>query len=535
VLAMLVESYGRPEFLPRLREMARYLVEAQGGDGSWDYTRAVPTELLRDPDQRVLQVTGGTPLDGSPKTLLDCPRTLPVDKWGSGDNSVTQFALLGLAAAARMDLRIPTATWQRARALLVQRQLRDHGFGYAGSPSEAATGSMTCAGVCGLAITAHELGLDPTAPTKEITAGIDWIDQHFAVDKNPGSGAWNLYYLYGLERTGRMLETEFLGAHEFYPLGVQHLVATQLADGSWPDTNTPPQDTAFAILFLTRATHRLAEPLHRGGSGTLATACEVGPARRLYIVLDASGSMLDQLGGVTKFKVARDAVRTLIQSLRDGDEVALRVYGHRKRAIEPEAATDTALEIPIGPLDQHAFLVKLDSLRARGLTPLTLSLEQAFADLEHTSGDKQTTVLLLTDGGEDTHPKREPAAAAADLARLPGVELEVIGFDIHREDWSRQLEAIAARGNGHYWPVAHPEDLERHLQTAVLRAPESFRVVDAKGGEAGHGRFGDRLSLPEGRYRFETEYAGKPFSTELWVNTDAVTSVVFDGSHATVR
>jgi len=534
VLAMLVESYGRPEFLPRLREIARYLVEAQGADGSWDYTQAVPTELLRDPDERVLKVTGGTPLDGSPQNLLECPRTLPVGTWTGGDNSVTQFALLGLAAAARLGLRIPTATWQRARAITLARQVPDRGFGYSGSASDLATGSMTCAGICALAITGHELGLDPASSSTELGRGIGWLDERFAVAKNPGSGAWNLYYLYGVERTGRILQTEFLGAHEWYPLGVQQLLATQLPDGSWDDSKTPPQDTAFALLFLTRATHRLTEELRRGGSGTLATGAELGPARRLYVVLDASGSMLDEIGGVPKFQIARDAVKGLVQSLH-GDEIALRVYGHRKRSLEAGADTDTALEVPLGPLDQRAFLAKLDSLHARGRTPLTLSLEQARVDLARVGADKQTTVLLLTDGGEDTHPKREPAAAAEDLARLPGLDLQVIGFDIHRDDWRTQLEAIAARGNGSYWPVGTAADLDNYLRVAVLREPKSFRVVDSANREVGSGRFGDRLTLPEGRYRFETEYAGRPFSTELWVNTEAVTSVVFDGSRASVR
>jgi hypothetical protein len=532
VLAMLIEAWGRPEYLPRLREITRYLVESQGQDGSWDYSQTVPTELLRDPDQRVLKVTGGTPLDGSPKDLLDCPRTLPVGKWPGGDNSVTQFALLGLAAAARLDMRIPTATWQRARSITLARQLEAGGFGYAGSPSEAGSGSMTCAGLCALAITAHGLSLDPSADAAASERALAWLDQRFDVARNPGSSAWNLYYLYGLERTGRILETEFLGAHEWYPLGVRHLLATQLPDGSWDDSKTPPQDTAFALLFLTRATHRLAEELKRGGSGTLSTASELGPERRLYVVLDASGSMLDELDGMPKFQIARDAVAALVRAL-PGGEVALRVYGHRKRAIEPGAESDTELAIPLGPLDQSAFLTKLQSLRARGRTPLSLSLAETHQDLERAAGE--TTVLLLTDGGEDTRPKREPAAVAEDLGKLPGIDLQVIGFDIKRDDWRAQLEAIAQRARGRYWPVARAAELASFLRAAVLREPESFRVVGADGREVGRGRFGDRLVLREGRYRFETELGGKAFSTELWVNTDAVTSVVFDGSRASVR
>src|SRR5206468_735082 len=105
------------------------------------------------------------------------------------------------------------------------------------------------------------------------------------------------------------------------------------------------------------------------GPGTLKTAA-IGVPDKLYIILDASGSMLDEMEGKMKIDIAREAVATVIKELPASSQVALRVYGSRKRAIEVGADADTVLEIPMGPLDRPAMLAKLASVRARGKTPL---------------------------------------------------------------------------------------------------------------------------------------------------------------------
>jgi Mg-chelatase subunit ChlD len=171
----------------------------------------------------------------------------------------------------------------------------------------------------------------------------------------------------------------------------------------------------------------------------------IAPSNHIYIILDASGSMLDEMGGRTKFDIARDAVAGLVNELPENSQVALRVYGSKKRAIEVDADSDTELLIPLGALDRAKFLAALRPLRARGKTPLAQSLHDATSDLNaaasEATAENPITVLLLTDGGEDTRPRKDPVRAAAELAKLKNVQIKIVGFDINREDWTSQLHA----------------------------------------------------------------------------------------------
>jgi hypothetical protein len=291
----------------------------------------------------------------------------------------------------------------------------------------------------------------------------------------------------------------------------------------------PRVSSSFALLFLTRATPPL-EPIARTGPGTLRTEV-VAPNNHFYIILDASGSMLDMMDGRMKFDIARDAVRALIDKLPPNCMVALRVYGHRKRAIEAGADLDTELKIKMAPLDKVKFNQTLDSLRSRGKTPLALSIEDAVKDLNSVSSSKDspTTLVLLTDGGEDTiKPRGDPLKAAEDLGKVKNIVFHIVGFDINQADWSQQLQAMAQRSHGHYWPAARSSDLQRSILNAVMGVPEQFVVIDSAGKEALRGRFGDTGSLPQGKYTFRTEFAGQTFNQEFYISSGAQTSATFD-------
>jgi hypothetical protein len=189
----------------------------------------------------------------------------------------------------------------------------------------------------------------------------------------------------------------------------------QQVDGSWIgviDEEDPRLASSFALLFLTRATSSLAEP-EKSGPGMLKTAVSIPPGRKVYIILDASGSMLEEMDGKPKFEIAREALLSLIQELPPNAELALRAYGYRKRAIEEGASEDSKLIVPMGPIDKSELIKIVSGLRARGKTPLAYSLEQAVGELPQGTEDSPLTVLLLTDGGEDTQPRRDPIAAAA--------------------------------------------------------------------------------------------------------------------------
>ena len=228
---------------------------------------------------------------------------------GPEDLSNTQYALLALQAAARCGIEVSASVYEKALAYLLENQARtgpevvrwlpnpsyepgteserygpfmggpkDHARGWAYLPgSEAYTGSMTTAGIAGLAIVKDRLRalnrLEKETEKKIDAALVDgcaWLGKEFAVDKNPNTtGGWHYYYLYGLERAGAMTGLRWFGKREWYREGAQYLIRKQEPDGGWPSYTGPDNasqqfrtvQSCFALLFLRRASVPPAQPI----------------------------------------------------------------------------------------------------------------------------------------------------------------------------------------------------------------------------------------------------------------------------------
>src|SRR5258708_22147431 len=102
---MALERLGGTVHRDRIADAARLLVQRQAENGSWHYGSPVEGMAERRPPgpssaTPVIQVTGGVPVGG-----LKAERK---GDWGDpGDNSVTQFAVLGLHAAASAGIEVP--------------------------------------------------------------------------------------------------------------------------------------------------------------------------------------------------------------------------------------------------------------------------------------------------------------------------------------------------------------------------------------------------------------------------------------------
>jgi Domain of unknown function (DUF4159) len=185
-----------------------------------------------------------------------------------GDNSNTQFALLGLYEAERAGVSIGDRTWRLALNHWQKTQNPEGSWGYEpGLP--AGTGSMTSAGIASVIIASGELSSgDATVrgdtveccgqqqPNRQVDEALGWLDRNFSVYRNPpNSTRWLFYYLYGIERTGRMTARRFIGQHDWFREGAKMLIHEQLVTGSWPEMqgeSDPLISTAFALLFLSK-------------------------------------------------------------------------------------------------------------------------------------------------------------------------------------------------------------------------------------------------------------------------------------------
>ena len=120
------------------------------------------------------------------------------------------------------------------------------------------------------------------------------MSAHFQVGQNFGRGQqWKYYYLYGLERTGRLSGVRFFGDHDWYREGAEELVHDQdKLEGSWRGTQyeryKPVISTSFALLFLAKGRSPVVinklRNMARGPTGTTTSTTSgtsSGPSPRL--------------------------------------------------------------------------------------------------------------------------------------------------------------------------------------------------------------------------------------------------------------
>lgn len=197
---------------------------------------------------------------------------------GSGDPSNSQFALLGLHEAQRtgntgMNAEEWELVFRKARNYWERLQNNDGGFPYL--PGTAGRGSMTAAGIASLIIVGSQLADSEAGVTGQIQCcgsgaapqrdrvaeAFGWLARHFAIRSNPGHGKDHLYYLYALERAGRLSGRRFVGEHDWYREGAKALLALQPASGGFVSGSSTGEsvsaETAFGVLFLAKGKRQL--------------------------------------------------------------------------------------------------------------------------------------------------------------------------------------------------------------------------------------------------------------------------------------
>jgi len=200
------------KYYPQIEMSARWLESAQLANGRWDYEKP------------------------------------HFNSKSSGDNSNTQFAVLGLHIAEKAGVKISSTVLPRTEKMLLATQHGDGGWGYR---SEAGSRvSMTAAGIASLYVAGHELFIGTN------------ICGEYKINRNLGRAftyltrnrrRWNetsshlFYTLYAIERVGVFSSQRTIGKYDWFVEGAQLLLSKQKSNGSWAGN---PVDTAFALLFL---------------------------------------------------------------------------------------------------------------------------------------------------------------------------------------------------------------------------------------------------------------------------------------------
>ncbi|WP_417378461.1 prenyltransferase/squalene oxidase repeat-containing protein [Gimesia sp.] len=245
---LLLSRIGDREDKADIRRFAARLIAGQTTTGGWSYT---------------------CPLASA--SSLNNPRSRPKLGTSPGDNSCTQFAVLGLWTASRSNINIDESMSGVARRF-VETQNEDGGWSYklpTEEMKEPSRNSMTLAGLFCLTVARatkirslnqdvlKEAGTRTESQKEGDTLVSDPIfakGLEMAGTYAAGISASSArYFLWSTERVGVLLGLETLGKTDWFSKGASALIQTQKEDGSWEDSRGKLAETAFAILFLRKA------------------------------------------------------------------------------------------------------------------------------------------------------------------------------------------------------------------------------------------------------------------------------------------
>lgn len=191
----------------------------------------------------------------------------------------------------------------------------------------------------------------------------------------------------------------------------------------------------------------------------------------LYIeyILDASGSMLEPIGGQSKLAVARAVLATHLRAQPIDTNFGLRVYGHRVHYTDTSrSCQDVELVAPILPGQGERIAAWLATMQAQGMSPVGLALHQAAGDFEMVAG-RDNRIVLISDGKETCgiDPCQEVERLQAQGLH---VIVHVIGLNLDAEAQT-QLQCVARQSGGQYQDARSPGDLQGALDKVSQPQP----------------------------------------------------------------
>lgn len=250
--------------------------------------------------------------------------------------------------------------------------------------------------------------------------------------------------------------------------------------------------TGQSHATLAKANLRVTPAKQEPGKLLVTEASAVAAGGGIEIILDASGSMLQKIGGQRRIDIAKQTLSKLTSSgIPAGTPFALRVFGREVDSCQ------TDLDIPLSPLNAATVGSKINALEAKNnaRTPIGASLEKVTSDLASVKGER--LVVLLTDGEETCGG--DPAAAIAALTKAgTTVRVNIVGFAIEDLKLAATFSHWASLGNGTYFDAKDAAGLSNAL-TQSMRS--TFEVVTPQGQVVANGvTGGEAVSVMPGTY-----------------------------------
>ncbi|TDQ43030.1 vWA domain-containing protein [Aureibacillus halotolerans] len=186
------------------------------------------------------------------------------------------------------------------------------------------------------------------------------------------------------------------------------------------------------------------------------------------ILLDASGSMIEEVDGDSKMVLAKEAIQQFAGNLPEEANVSLRVYGHEgTTAFEDKVMSCESSEemYELQPYEKSTLSDSLEQFKPSGWTPMAKALEDAKKDLEGLDKEANTNLIFLVSDGIETCGG-DPVSAAKELKDSDIQPLvNVIGFNVD-EEGQQQLKDVAKSADGVFAYVEDQEALAEQFDQA---------------------------------------------------------------------
>ncbi|WP_147535530.1 VWA domain-containing protein [Bacillus marasmi] len=189
---------------------------------------------------------------------------------------------------------------------------------------------------------------------------------------------------------------------------------------------------------------------------------EVALNANIAILLDASGSMAQQVGGRSKMDLAKEAINNFVASMPEGANVSLRVYGHKGSNSDSDkelSCGSTELVYDLKAYNQGEFSESLGSFQPTGWTPIAKAINEAKADFEKADKPGQNIIYVVSDGVETCDGDPVQAAKSLHDSEIEAV-VNIIGFNVDSAG-QKQLLEVAQAGGGEFETVDSAEDFNR--------------------------------------------------------------------------
>jgi hypothetical protein len=195
----------------------------------------------------------------------------------------------------------------------------------------------------------------------------------------------------------------------------------------------------------------------------------------LLLILDRSGSMIDEVGGKEKWAETVSALDTVVSRTQ-----AAVAWGLKLFPLPSQCSVPSGITVPVATSNHAAIMKSINDNRAvenGGSTPTREAVNKGFATLKATPSPNSKYLLLATDGqpnclpgGDNRDEDRAGSVAAVAAAASAGIPTFVVGIATAGSTAHETLNEMADKGGRprsnatRYYPVVNRDELVAALE-----------------------------------------------------------------------